>query len=159
MAVKFGLAFGAHTTVLSRGQGKKDSALRELKADAYVDVTNAEEMKAVAGSFDFILNTIAATHDINAYLRLLKCDGRMVMVGVPEHPIPTYTQPLIEARRVLAGSLIGGIKETQDMLDFCGRKNIVSDVEVIPAAQINEAYERTLKSDVKYRFVIDIATL
>lgn len=159
MAVKFGVAFGAHTTVISRGTSKKNSALNELHADAYIDFTNPEEVKAAAGTFDFILNTIAADHDINAYLRLLKTDGKMIMVGLTEKPIPTYPHPLVENRRVLGGSMIGSIKETQEMLDFCGRKNIVSDVEVISADQINEAYTRTIKSDVKYRFVIDTSTL
>jgi uncharacterized zinc-type alcohol dehydrogenase-like protein len=159
MAVKFGVAFGAHTTVLSRGQRKRDSALKELGADAYVDTTNPDELKAVGGSFDFILNTIAMAHDTNAYLRLLKSDGQMIMVGLTEHPLSIYPHPLVEGRRILAGSLIGGIKETQEMLDFCGRKSIVSEVEVIRADQINEAYARTLKSDVKYRFVIDTTTL
>eukprot|EP01039_Chlorochromonas_danica_P005414 gene5414-5955_t len=158
MGVKFGVALGAHTTVLSRGNGKKDSALADLHADAYVDMKNPEEVKSIMGTFDFILNTIAADHDVNTYLRLLKHDGVMVMVGAPEKPLSLYNHPLVEGRRLLAGSSIGSIRETQEMLDFCGRKNIVADVEVIPAAKINEAYERTLRSDVKYRFVIDTAT-
>eukprot|EP01039_Chlorochromonas_danica_P007424 gene7424-8211_t len=159
MGVKFGLALGAHTTVLSRGTSKKGSALTDLHADAYVDTKNGDELKSVMGTFDFILNTIAADHDINAYLRLLKHDGIMVMLGIPEKPLAMYNHPLVEGRRLLTGSLFGGIRETQEMLDFCGRKNIVSDVEVISADRINEAYERTLASDVKYRFVIDTATL
>jgi len=158
MGVKFGVAFGAHTTVISRGTSKKESALSDLKADAFIDITNPDEVKAAGKSFDFILNTISADHDINAYLRLLKTDGKMIMVGLSEKPIPTYPHPLVENRRTLGGSNIGSIRETQEMLDFCGRKNIVSDVEVIAADQINEAYARTLKSDVKYRFVIDTAT-
>lgn len=159
MAAKFGVAFGAHTTVISRGTNKKESALVDLHADAYLDVTNPEEVKAAIGSFDFILNTIAADHDVNTYLRMLKHDGKMIMVGLSERPMKLYNHPLVENRRILAGSMIGGIRETQEMLDFCGRKNIVSDVEVISADRINEAYDRTLRSDVKYRFVIDIATL
>ena len=159
MAVKFGVAFGAHVTVLSRGQGKKESALRDLGAHAYVDVTNAEEVKAAMGSFDFILNTISVDFDVNLYMRLLKLDGRMVMVGVPSNKQSVYIHPLIEGRRSLAGSSIGGIRETQEMLDFCGRHNITCECEVIAANQINEAFERTVKGDVKYRFVIDISTM
>jgi uncharacterized zinc-type alcohol dehydrogenase-like protein len=158
MAVKLGVAFGAHVTVISRGTAKKESALKELGAHAYLDSTDAEQMKAAENSFDFILNTIALDHDITAYLRLLDIDGKMVMVGIPPNKIGLYMQCFIEGRRTLSGSLIGGIKETQDMLDFCSRHNIVCDVEVIPATQINEAYERTLKGDVKYRFVIDTST-
>lgn len=159
MAVKFGVAFGAHVTVLSRGNNKKESSLQDLKAHAYVDVTNPEEMKAVMNSFDFILNTISVDFDINQYMRMLKLNGRMVMVGVPANKLPIYIHPLIDGRRSLSASLIGGIRETQEMLDFCGRHDITCDVEVIPADQINEAYERTLKGDVKYRFVIDVSTM
>ncbi len=158
MAVKFGVAFGAHVTVISRGTSKKESALNDLGAHAYLDSTDASAMRNAMGSFDFILNTIAVEHDIGAYLRLLTLDGKMIMVGVAPDKIPTYVHPLIEARRTLAGSMIGGIKETQEMLDFCGRKNIACDVEVIRGDQINEAYERTLKGDIKYRFVIDVST-
>jgi alcohol dehydrogenase (NADP+) len=158
MAVKFGLALGAHVTVISRGLAKKDGALNDLHANAYLDSTNAEEFGKAMGSFDFILNTIAAVHDLNAYLRLLGLDGKMVMVGAASDKLPIYAHPLIEARRTLTGSLIGGIKQTQEMLDFCGEHNITSDVEVISGTQINEAYERTLKGDVKYRFVIDVST-
>eukprot|EP01031_Cornospumella_fuschlensis_P027075 gene27075-32713_t len=159
MAVKFGVAFGAHTTVLSRGTGKRDSALTELKADAYIDVTDAEAVKAAAKTFDFILSTISADHNVDLYVNMLKNDGKIVMVGAPDRQLKFYPHALLGARRIMAGSMIGGIKETQDMLDFCGRKNIVSDVEVIPASAINEAYERTLKADVKYRFVIDVSTM
>jgi uncharacterized zinc-type alcohol dehydrogenase-like protein len=159
MAVKFGIAFGAHVTVLSRGSAKKDSAMGELGAHAYVDMSNEEEVKAVMGSFDFILNTIAADHDVGLYMRLLTLDGSMVIVGAPPNRQSMFMHSFIEGRRSLSGSLIGGIKETQDMLDFCARKNINCDVEVIRADQINEAYERTLKGDVKYRFVIDTATM
>jgi uncharacterized zinc-type alcohol dehydrogenase-like protein len=159
MAVKFGKAFGAHTTVLSRGNSKRESALNELHADAYVDVTNPAEVKEIQGTFDLIINTIAADFDVAAYLNLLTTDGKMVMVGVPSNKQSLYLQPLIEKRRSLSASLIGGIRETQEMIDFCGRYNITSDCELIRADQINEAYERTLKGDVKYRFVIDTETL
>lgn len=158
MAVKFGVAFGAHVTVISRGESKKESALNDLGAHAYLDSTDADAMRKAMGSFDFILNTIAAPHDLTGYLRLLTLDGKMVMVGAAADKMPIYVHPLIEARRTLAGSLIGGIRQTQEMLDFCGEKNITSDVVVIGGDEINDAYERTLKGDVKYRFVIDVST-
>jgi len=116
-------------------------------------------MKARASSLDFILDCVSAEHDLNAYLRLLKTDGTLCLVGAPEHPLPVAAFPLIMGRRRLAGSAIGGIAETQEMLDFCAEKGIVADVEVIKMQQINEAYERMLKSDVKYRFTIDMSTL
>jgi uncharacterized zinc-type alcohol dehydrogenase-like protein len=116
-------------------------------------------MQKEAGSFDFILDTVSAPHDLNAYLQLLKRDGTLTMVGAPEAPLPLVVFNLIFGRHRLAGSLIGGIRETQEMLDFCAERGIVSDVEVIPIQKINEAYERLLKSDVKYRFVIDMASL
>ena len=159
MGVKFALAFGAHVTVLSRGTSKKSSALQGLGAHAYVDVTNAEEMKAAASTFDFILSTISGDFDINAYVGLLKLDGRMVLVGAPANALSMHAFPLLLGRRSVSGSAIGGIRETQEMLDFCGRHNITCDVEVIDANQINEAYTRTIKGDVKYRFVIDVSTM
>lgn len=158
MGVKFAHAFGAHTVVLTTSAGKKDDALR-LGADEVVVTRDASEMQKHAGSFDFILDTVSADHDINAYLNLLVTDGTLTLVGAPDRPLPVSALGLIFGRKRLAGSLIGGLAETQEMLDFCGAHHIVSDVEVIAIQQINEAYERLLKSDVKYRFSIDMATL
>ncbi len=159
MGVKFAHAFGAHTVLFTTSPGKAADAKR-LGADEVVVSKNADEMAAHANSFDFILNTVAASHDLDAFTALLKRDGTMVLVGVPEHPHPSPSVGnLIFRRRAIAGSLIGGIAETQEMLDFCGEKGIVSDVEVIPMDGINTAYERMLKGDVKYRFVIDLASL
>lgn len=158
MGVKFAHALGAHVVVFTTSAGKKDDALR-LGADEVVVSRNANEMQAHAGSFDFILDAVAADHDINAYIQLLTHDGNMVLVGAPEKPLPVSSMGLIFGRRSLSGSLIGGLPETQEMLDFCGEHNITSDVEVIPIQKINEAYERMLKSDVKYRFSIDMASL
>lgn len=158
MAVKFANAFGAHVVVLSRTKGKADDAKR-LGAHEVVISTDEESMKKHEGTFDFILDTVAAKHDLNLYLNLLKRSGTMVLVGAPEEPLSFNVFSLIFQRHQLAGSLIGGIKETQEMLDFCGKNNIVCDIEMINIDQINEAYERILKSDVKYRFVIDMASL
>jgi uncharacterized zinc-type alcohol dehydrogenase-like protein len=158
MGVKFAAAFGAEVTVLSTSASKKNDALA-LGADHFAVTKDADTMKALQGKFDFILNTVSAQHDYNEYLNLLTLNGAMVVVGVPPLPTAVHAFSLIMKRRTLAGSLIGGIKETQEMLDFCAEHNIVSDVEVIKADYINEAYERILKSDVKYRFVIDIASL
>jgi uncharacterized zinc-type alcohol dehydrogenase-like protein len=121
--------------------------------------SNPQEMKQHAGTFDFILDTVAADHDINAYLNMLALDGNLTLVGAPEQPLAVSAFALIFGRKSLSGSLIGGIRETQEMLDFCGTHNITSDVEVIPIQQVNEAYERLVKSDVKYRFSIDMASL
>jgi alcohol dehydrogenase (NADP+) len=158
MGVKFAHAFGAHTVVFTTSPAKKDDALR-LGADEVVISKNADEMTKHAGSFDFILDAVAADHDINAYIQMLRRDGNLTMVGAPEKPLPVSVFGLIFARRSFSGSLIGGIAETQEMLDFCGKNNITSDVEVIPIQKVNEAYERLLKSDVKYRFSIDMASL
>jgi uncharacterized zinc-type alcohol dehydrogenase-like protein len=158
MGVKFAHALGAHTVVFTTSPSKKDDALR-LGADEVVLSRNANEMAKHAGSFDFILDAVAAEHDINAYINLLRRDGNITMVGAPEKPLPVAVFGLIFARRSFSGSLIGGIAETQEMLDFCGQHNITSDVEVIPIQKINEAYERLVKSDVKYRFSIDMASL
>ena len=158
MGVKFARAFGAHVVVLTTSLNKKDDALR-LGADEVVISRNADEMQKHAGSFDFILDTIAADHDINAYLNLLAHDGNITLVGAPEKPMPISAFSLLMGRRNLSGSLIGGIAETQEMLDFCGKHNITSDVEIIPIQKVNEAYERLIKSDVKYRFSIDMASL
>jgi len=158
MAVKFAHAFGAHTVVFTTSPNKKDDALR-LGADEVVVSRNADEMQKHAGSFDFILDAVAADHDINAYINLLGRDGNLTLVGAPEKPLAVAAFGLIMGRHSLSGSPIGGIAETQEMLDFCGEHNITADVEVIPIQKVNEAYERLLKSDVKYRFSIDMASL
>ena len=158
MGVKFAHALGAHTVVFTTSPGKKADALR-LGADEVVISKNADEMAKHAGSFDFILDAVAADHDINAYISLLRRDGNLTLVGAPEKPLSVPAFGLIMGRRSLSGSPIGGIAETQEMLDFCGKHNITSDVEVIPIQKINEAYTRLLKSDVKYRFSIDMGSL
>ena len=158
MAVKFSHALGAHTVVFTTSESKKDDA-RRLGADEVVISKNADEMNKHAGSFDFILDAVAAQHDINAYIGMLARDGNLTMVGAPEQPLPVAVFGLIMRRRSFSGSLIGGIAETQEMLDFCGKHNITSDVEVIPMQKVNEAYDRLVKSDVKYRFSIDMASL
>jgi alcohol dehydrogenase (NADP+) len=158
MAVKFADALGAHVVVFTTSTSKKDDAMR-LGADEVVVSKNANEMEKHAGSFDFILDAVAAEHDINAYINLLRRDGNITLVGAPEKPLAVAAFGLIPGRRSLSGSMIGGIAETQEMLDFCGKHNITSDVEVIPIQKINEAYARMLKSDVKYRFSIDMASL
>ena len=159
MGVKFARAFGAEVVLFTTTPGKTADA-RRLGATDVVISKNADEMRRHALSFDFILDTVAAPHDLDAYLRLLKRDGTLCLVGVPEkpHPSPGVAE-LIFKRRSIAGSLIGGIRETQEMLDFCGRHDIVSDIELIPIQGINDAYERMLRSDVKYRFVLDLASL
>jgi alcohol dehydrogenase (NADP+) len=158
MGVKFARAFGAHVVVFTTSPGKTEDALR-LGAHEVVVSRNADEMQKHAGSFDFILDTVSAKHDINAYLNLLRLDGNITLVGVPENPLEVAAFSLIMGRRSLSGSNIGGIAETQEMLDFCSEHNITADVEVIPIQKVNEAYERLLKSDVKYRFCIDMASL
>jgi len=158
MGVKFAHALGAHVVVFTTSESKKEDALR-LGADEVVLSKNADEMQKHAGSFNFILDAVSAEHDINAYIQLLARDGNITMVGAPNKPLPVAVFGLIFGRRSLSGSPIGGIAETQEMLDFCGRHNITADVEVIPIQKINEAYERLLKSDVKYRFSIDMASL
>jgi len=158
MGVKLAHAMGADVTVLSQTLSKKEDGLK-LGADHYYATSDAETFTKLAGSFDLILNTVGTAIDWNAYLNLLKYDGSMVLLGVPEHAVPVHAFSLIPGRRSLSGSMIGSIKETQEMLDFCGKHNIVSEIEVINIDQINEAYERVLKSDVRYRFVIDIASL
>ena len=158
MGVKFAHAFGAHVVVFTTSPGKKEDALR-LGADDVVVSRNADEMQKHAGSFDFILDAVSADHDINAYINLLGRDGNLTLVGAPAEPLDVTAFSLIMRRRSLSGSAIGGIAETQEMLDFCGKHNITADVEVIPIQKVNEAYERLLKSDVKYRFSIDMASL
>jgi alcohol dehydrogenase (NADP+) len=158
MAVKLAHALGAHVVAFTTSPDKKEDALR-LGADEIVVSRNADEMQKHAGSFDFILDAVAANHDINAYINLLRRDGNITLVGAPEKPLEVSAFGLIMGRRSLSGSPIGGIAETQEMLDFCGAHNITADVEVIPIQKVNEAYERLLKSDVKYRFSIDMASL
>ena len=158
MGVKFAASFGAEVTVLSTSRSKEQDALN-LGAHHFAVTTDIETMKRLQGHFDFILSTISAQHDYNQYLSLLTLNGTLVVVGVPPQPSTVHAFSLIGKRRSIAGSLIGGIKETQEMLDYCAAHNIVSDVEVIKASEINTAYERMLKGDVRYRFVIDIASI
>jgi uncharacterized zinc-type alcohol dehydrogenase-like protein len=158
MGVKFARAFGAHVVVFTTSPNKKKDAFR-LGADEVVISRNADEMQKHAGSFDFILDAVSADHDINAYINLLARDGNITLIGAPEKPLAVSAFGLLFGRRSLSGSLIGGIAETQEMLDFCGEHDITSDVEIIPIQKVNEAYERLLRSDVKYRFSIDMASL
>jgi len=158
MAVKLAASMGAEVTMLSRSP-KKEKDASELGAHHFALTTNADTMAGLANSFDFIIDTVSAPHDYNEYLALLKTNGVMILVGAPPEPLPVSAFSMIMGRRSLVGSLVGGIKETQEMLDYCAEHNITSDVEVININQINEAYERTLAGDVHYRFVIDMATL
>jgi uncharacterized zinc-type alcohol dehydrogenase-like protein len=158
MGVKFAKAFGAQVVLFTTSPGKVADGKR-LGAHEVVVSTDAEQMKAHAGSFDLIVDAVSAQHDLNAYLGMLKRDGSVVLVGAPEHPLPVAAFSLLMGRRSLSGSAIGGIPETQEMLDFCGKHNITSDIEMIKMDEINTAYARMLKSDVKYRFVIDMASL
>ena len=158
MGVKFARALGAHVVLFTTSPGKIADGLR-LGAHEVVVSRNADAVRKHASSLDFILDAVSAHHDINAYLSLLKLDGTLVLVGAPEAPMPVAAFSLIPTRRQLAGSMIGGLAETQEMLDFCAQHGIASDIEMIGIHQINEAYERMLKGDVKYRFVIDMASL
>src|SRR5487761_743540 len=158
MGVKFAHALGAHVVVFTTSPNKKEDALR-LGADEVAVSRNADEMRKHSGSFDFILDAVSADHDINAYIQLLRRDGDITLVGAPAKPLAVAAFGLLFGRRSLSGSLIGGIPETQEMLDFCGAHNITADVEIISIQKVNEAYERLLKSDVKYRFSIDMASL
>ncbi len=158
MGVKLAKAMGAKVTVLSTSPAKRDDALR-LGADEFAATADKATFKRLAGQFDFILDTVSAPHDYNAYLNLLERDGTMILVGLPDQPVPLAAAPLIMGRRRLVGSLIGGIRETQEMLDFCAAHGVASDIERIPVERINEAYERMIRGDVRYRFVIDCASL
>jgi uncharacterized zinc-type alcohol dehydrogenase-like protein len=158
MGVKIAHALGAEVTVLSQSLRKKEDGLR-LGADHYYATSDPETFTKLTRSFDLIINTVGSDMDLNQYLELLKVDGSMVIVGLPEKPASVAAFSLVLGRRSLAGSAIGGIAETQEMLDFCGKHNITSDIEVIPIQKVNEAYERVLKSDARYRFVIDMASL
>ena len=159
MAVKFAKAFGMDVTVISTSIGKKEEACDRLGADHFIVSKNAEEMEAAAGSLDGIIDTVSAMHDLQAYIALLRASGKYVCVGAPPEPYQISAFALLMRRILVGGSLIGGIKETQEMLDFCAEKNITSDVEVIPMSYVNTAMERLVKADVRYRFVIDMATL
>lgn len=158
MGVKFAHAFGAHTVLFTTSPNKIADGKR-LGADEVVVSKNPDEMRAHAGSFDFILDCVSAEHDVNALLQLLKLDGTLCLVGAPEKPLPIAAFNMLLPRKQFAGSGIGGIAETQEMLDFCAERGITSDVEVIPIQKVNEAYDRLVKGDVKYRFVIDMASL
>jgi uncharacterized zinc-type alcohol dehydrogenase-like protein len=158
MGVKFAHAMGAHTVVFTTSPSKVEDAKR-LGANEVVISKNADEMQKHAWSFDFILDCVSADHNIDAYINLLTRDGNLTLVGAPEKPLSLTSFGLLAGRRSVSGSPIGGIAETQEMLDFCGKHNITSDVEVIAIQQVNEAYERLLKADVKYRFSIDMASL
>lgn len=154
MAVKFAVAFGCHVTVLSRGTAKKDEAINRLGAHDYVDNTDKEAMAAKAEAFDRIIDTIACEHDINLFMSTIACNGKLVLVGASE-TLSVHCFSLLFRRKSIVGSLIGGIKETQEMLNFCGEKEIFCDVEVISPEKIDEAYNRAVKGDVHYRFSID----
>ena len=158
MAVKIAKALGTEVTVLSTSDRKRADALR-LCASEFAVTSQPDTFKKLARRFDFILDTVSAPHDYNAYLNLLRTDGTLILVGAPEKAWPLEPFPLILHRRRIAGSLIGGIKETQEMLDFCAEHRIESDVEVIPIRQVNEAYDRVVRGDVRYRFVIDLSSL
>jgi uncharacterized zinc-type alcohol dehydrogenase-like protein len=158
MGVKFAKAFGAEVVLFTTSPGKIEDGKR-LGAHHVVVSKNEAEMQKHAGSLDLIIDAVSADHDLNAYLPLLKLDGNLVLVGAPEKPLPVLAFHLILPRRHISGSAIGGVAETQEMLDFCAQKGITCDVEVIPMQKINEAYDRLMKQDVKYRFVIDMASL
>lgn len=158
MAVKLARAMGAHVTVLSTSEAKREAAL-DLGAHEFAVTRDRASFKRLARRFDLILNTASAEHDYNDYLALLRLDGTMVLLGIPEHPIPVAAFTLIGKRRRLAGSLIGGIRETQEMLDFCAQHGIAADIELIDIDAINDAYERMIRADVRYRFVIDLDSL
>jgi uncharacterized zinc-type alcohol dehydrogenase-like protein len=156
MALKFAHALGARVVLFSTSPKKKDDALR-LGADEVVMSNDANAMQAHTASFDLIVDTVSAEHDLNAYVNLLKLDATHVLLGAPDRPTLVSAFPLLMKRRSIAGSGIGGIRETQEMLDFCGKHNIVSDIEIVPTSKINDAYKRLAANDVKYRFVVDIA--
>ncbi|TRM59790.1 chaperonin 10-like protein [Schizophyllum amplum] len=158
VAVKIAKALGSEVTVLSQSLSKKELGL-QLGADKYFATSDAETFTALKGHFDLIINTVSANLNLNQYMSLLRRDGSFVEIGAPEHPMTLHAFNVIIGRRSLAGSCIGGIRETQEMLDFCAKHDIAADVEIIPASQINEAWERIIKSDVRFRFVIDISTL
>ena len=155
MAVKLAKAMGAHVTVISRGKSKMSDALDNLKADAFLDSTDADACKDAADSFDFLLDCVGANHDVSQYLGLTAVDGKCVLVGLPPDSMSVHAFQIVPKRKSLCGSMIGGIKETQEMLNFCGEHNIVCDIEMADWENINECYARMIASDVKYRFVFD----
>jgi alcohol dehydrogenase (NADP+) len=157
MGVKLAAAMGAEVTMLSTSRAKEADA-RRLGAHAFALTTDPETLKKLSGTFDVLIDTVSAQHDLNAYLRLLRTGGAMAIVGLPPNAIPVEAHTLIQGNKTLAGSMIGGVAETQEMLDYCAEHRLVSEVEVIPAQKINEAYERTVRNDVRYRFVIDAKT-
>ena len=158
MAVKLAASMGAEVTMLSTSKAKEADA-RRLGAHEFALSSDEATFKKLAGRFDVIVDAISAPHDLNAYLGLLRTTGTLAMVGVPPKAVPVHAFSVIQGNKTLAGSMIGGIAETQEMLDYCGKREIASDVEVIPIQKINEAYERMIKGDVRYRFVIDLKTL
>ncbi len=158
MAVKFGVSFGAEVTVLSTSPEKEADA-KKLGAHKFIVTKDEEQLKSVTGYFDFILDTVSAPHDLNLYLSLLGVNGVHICVGAPPTPYQIHAFSLIGGRKSLAGSLIGGLPETQEMLDYCAEHNIVSDIEMIDIKNVHEAYDRMMKGDVRYRFVIDMASL
>ncbi|CAA7391443.1 unnamed protein product [Spirodela intermedia] len=157
VAVKFAKAFGLHVTVISTSISKRDEATRRLGADNFLLSTDAEQMQGAARTLDFVLDTVSAKHSLGPILNLLKVNGTLVLVGAPEAPVDLPSFPLIFGKRVVAGSLIGGMRETQEMLDLCGKHNITCDIELVKTSNINEAMNRLSRNDVRYRFVIDIA--
>ena len=158
MAIKFGVAFGAEVTVLSTHESKREDA-NKLGAHHFVVTTDEDQLKTVAGTFDFILDTLSATHDYNKYVGLLITGGTLICVGLPTEPMHIPSFNIVFTRKCIAGSLIGGLPETQEMLNYCAEKNIMADVEVIPTQYIQEAFKRVVNSDIKYRFVIDMNSL
>lgn len=158
MAVKIAKAWGCHVTVISRGDKKKEDALKTLGADAYLDVTDDEAVKNAAEAFNFMIDTISAKHSVSRYMSMVSCDGTLVMVGADTNACDVKPMELLFRRKSLVGSLIGGVRETQEMLDFCGKHNVTPEIELIDGTKVTEAYDRTIKSDVKYRFVIDTST-
>jgi uncharacterized zinc-type alcohol dehydrogenase-like protein len=158
VGVKLARSLGAEVTLFSTSSSKQKDAER-LGASQFVNTRSPDALKPLAGKFDFLLDTVSASHDAQAFLSLLRPEGAMVFVGMPPEPLPIRAGALVGGNKRLAGSLIGGIAETQEMLDHCGKHGIVADVEIIPAQKINEAYDRVVKSDVKYRFSIDLASL
>ena len=158
MGVKIAAALGAEVTVLSHSDKKRDDAMK-MGADHFIPTKDGEVFKKYAGKFDLIINTVSAEINMAEYFGLLKTDGTLIVVGIPDRPLSIHPFPLVMMRRSYSGSLIGSIKETQEMLDFCGKHNIAPDIETIAPSQVNEAYERVLKSDVRYRFVIDLGRL
>ena len=159
MAVKFGVAMGAHVTVLSRGTKKRDEAMKILGAQDFVDVTDANAVKAKIEAFSHIVDTISANHDINMYMSMLDIDGKIIVVGLPVEPFLVPSFSLLLRRKQIVGSFIGGMRELQEMVDFCGEKDITCEVEVIKPDYINQAYDRTVAADVKYRFSIDMTQM